>query len=389
MKISYPDLKLISKRIAFVLLCMAAGWYLKGRFSPSGSGMPMGGEVYVLAQKTSVKDVTQATSKISYVEAINEVNLLPKVTGTVEKVLFKEGSLVNEGDVLFEIEPDKYQAAYDLAKAQLDSANANLVKAERDYNRQLKLSDQKFASKATFDMAQSAYLQAKAAVEEAKARLDVATLDLDYTKVKAPISGKIGKALVTIGNYVVASSQPLAKIVQVNPMRISFSLTDKEAVEVAEAKYSPDNLTALITLPTAKTLNEEVVNIFVDNKVNAATATVSVFVDVDNSDDLLIPGNYVQTAIITGKTKEGVTIPQSAINYDQEGAFVYVVKVDPAKSSDVEIHGVAEQRRVKLGDVVEETEQAVLSGLNADEMIVVQGSVKLQNNSPVKVGLIK
>ncbi len=389
MKISYPDLKLISKRIAFVLLCMAAGWYLKGRFSPSGSGMPMGGEVYVLAQKTAVKDVTQATSKISYVEAINEVNLLPKVTGTVEKVLFKEGSLVNEGDVLFEIEPDKYQAAYDLAKAQLDSANANLVKAERDYNRQLKLSDQKFASKATFDMAQSAYLQAKAAVEEAKARLDVATLDLDYTKVKAPISGKIGKALVTIGNYVVASSQPLAKIVQVNPMRISFSLTDKEAVEVAEAKYSPDNLTALITLPTAKTLNEEVVNIFVDNKVNAATATVAVFVDVDNSNDLLIPGNYVQTAIITGKTKEGVTIPQSAINYDQEGAFVYVVKVDPTKSSDVEIHGTAEQRRVKLGDVVEETEQAVLSGLNADEMIVVQGSVKLQNNSPVKVGLIK
>ena len=322
-------------------------------------------------------------------EAINDVNLLPKVTGTVEKVLFKEGSLVNEGDVLFEIEPDKYQAAYDLAKAQLDSANANLVKAERDYNRQLKLSDQKFASKATFDMAQSAYLQAKAAVEEAKARLDVATLDLDYTKVKAPISGKIGKALVTIGNYVVASSQPLAKIVQVNPIRISFSLTDKEAVEVAEAKYLPENLTALITLPTAKTLNEEVVNIFVDNKVNAATATVAVFVDVDNSNDLLIPGNYVQTAIITGKTKEGVTIPQSAINYDQEGAFVYVVKVDPAKSSDVEIHGVAEQRRVKLGDVVEETEQAVLSGLNADEMIVVQGSVKLQNNSPVKVGLIK
>ena len=389
MKISNPDLKLISKRIAIVLICMSAGWYLKGRFSPSGSGFQMGGEVYVLAQKTAIKDVTQATNKISYVEAINEVNLLPKVTGTVEKVLFKEGSLVNEGDVLFEIEPDKYQAAYDLAKAQLDSANANLVKAERDYNRQLKLSDQKFASKATFDTAQSAYLQAKAAVEEAKAGLDVATLDLDYTKVKAPISGKIGKALVTIGNYVVASSQPLAKIVQVNPIRISFSLTDKEAVEVAEAKYLPENLTARITLPTSKAVNEEVVNIFVDNKVNAATATVSVFVDVDNSDDLLIPGNYVQTAIITGKTNEAVTIPQAAINYDQQGAFVYVVKVDPAKSSDVEIHGTAEQRRVELGSVVGETEQAVISGLKADEMIVVQGSVKLQNNSPVKVGLVK
>ena len=94
MKISNPDLKLISKRIAIVLICMSAGWYLKGRLSPSGSGFQMGGEVYVLAQKTAVKDVTQATNKISYVEAINDVNLLPKVTGTVEKVLFKEGSLI-------------------------------------------------------------------------------------------------------------------------------------------------------------------------------------------------------------------------------------------------------------------------------------------------------
>lgn len=389
MKISYPDLKIISIRIAIVLACMAAGWYLKGRFSPSGMGMPMGGEVYVLAKKTAINDITQTSSKISYVEAINDVNLLPKVTGTIEKVLFKEGSLVQEGDILFEIDPDKYQAAYDLAKAQLDSAKANLVKAERDYNRQLKLSDQKFASKATFDMAESAYLQAKAAVEEAKASLDVATIDLDNTKVKAPITGKIGKALITVGNYVVASSQPLAKIVQVNPMRVSFSLTDKEAVEVAEAKYEPENLTVRITLPTAKVIDEEVVNMFIDNKVNAATATVAVYVDVDNESGLLVPGNYVQTAIVTGKITKAVTIPQTTINYDQQGAFVYVVKIDNEKSTDTEIHGIAEQRRVELGNVVNATEQAVLSGLKDDELIIVQGSVKLQNNSPVKVGLIK
>lgn len=389
MKISNPDLKVISKRIVIVLICMSAGWYLKGRLSPSGAGAYMGGEVYVLAQKTVTGDVTQANSKISYVEAINDVNLLPKVTGTIEKVLFKEGSLVHEGDILFEIEPNKYQAAYDLAKAQLDSAKANLVKAERDYNRQVKLTDQKFASKATFDMAESAYLQAKALVEEAKARLDVATLDLDYTKVKAPITGKIGKALVTVGNYVVASSQPLAKIVQVNPMRISFSLTDKEAVEVAEANYDSKNLTARVTLPTAKVIDEEIVNIFLDNKVNSTTATVAVYVDVANGDGLLVPGNYVQTAILTGKTKNAITIPQTAINYDQQGAFVYIVKVDPQKSTDTEIHGAAEQRRVKLGNVVNETQQAIVSGLKDDELVIVQGSVKLQNNSPVKVGIIK
>ena len=158
MKISSPNIKGAIVRIAILLVCISIGWYLKGRLSPSAQGIGYGmGEVYVLAQKSETKDITSAQTKISYVETINEVNILPQVTGTVEKVLFQEGKLVNEGDVLFEIDPSKYQAAYDLAKARLDSAKANLVRAERDYNRQVKLSSEKFASKATFDSSQSGY----------------------------------------------------------------------------------------------------------------------------------------------------------------------------------------------------------------------------------------
>ena len=245
MKINYPNLFEISKRIIVILLLVALGWYLKGRLSPStgmnGYGM---GEIYVLAQKAENKDISSFSSKISYIEAINDVNILSQVTGTVEKIMFKEGSLVSEGDILFEIDSSKYQAAYDLAKAHLDSANANYVKAERDYNRQVKLSNEKFASKATFDMAESAYLQAKAAVEEAQASLDLAAIDLDHTKVKAPISGKIGKALVTKGNYVVTSGIIMAKIVQINPVRISFSLTDREFTSLHSKEYKLDESTS-------------------------------------------------------------------------------------------------------------------------------------------------
>ena len=117
MKINYPDLLNLSKRIGLFVLCVAIGWYLKGRLSPAPNMMGMGGEVYVVAQNAQEKDVSSLIDKISYIEAINEVNVLPQVTGTVEKVLFTEGSLVKEGDVLFEIDPVKYQAAYELAQA--------------------------------------------------------------------------------------------------------------------------------------------------------------------------------------------------------------------------------------------------------------------------------
>lgn len=388
MKINYPDLKEVSKRIALFVLCVAIGWYLKGRLSPAPNMMGMGGEVYVLAQKAVNDDISAFNNKISYIEAINEVNVLPQVTGTIEKVLFKEGSLVQEGDVLFEIDPVKYQAAYELAKAQLDSAKANLVKAERDYNRQVKLSNEKFASKATFDTSESAYLQAQAAVEEATANLEVAKKDLDETKVTAPISGKIGKALVTKGNYVAVSSVILAKIVQINPVRISFSLTDKEVASLQQKDYADKDLEMRITLATGESINEKVVNKFIDNAVNTSTATITVYADVANEAGRLIPGNYLQTAITDNEPEYSIVVPQTAVNYDSDGAFVYVAKLNPEKSKENDWHGMAEQRRVVLGNTVGESRQAVKQGLTTDDLVIVQGNVKIQNGAPIKVGIL-
>ncbi len=390
MKIRYPDLWKIAQKILLCVLLMALGWYLKGRLSPSANMGAYGmGEVYILAQKAVNKDISSFNNKISYIEAINEVNLLPQVTGTVENILFQEGSLVKEGDILFEIDPSKYQAAFDLAQARLDSAQANFVKAERDYNRQVKLSNEKFASKATFDTAESAYLQAKAAVEEAKANLDVATIDLDNTKVRAPISGKIGKALVTKGNYVVASQAALAKIVQINPVRISFSMTDKEYATIKKKNYKKEDLIARIILANGDIVTEKVVDTFLDNAVNPATATLSVYADIANESYLLIPGNYVQSAISDNEPIYAIVVPQTAINYDKDGAFVYVVRIDSEKSKENDLHGIAEQRRVVLGDTINGSEQVVMSGLTQSDMVIVQGNIKIQNNSPIKIGVLE
>ena len=389
MKIKYPDLWELSKRILIVALFIAFGWYLKGRLSPQAGMNYAKGEVYILAHQAENKDISSFSSKISYIEAINDVNILAQVSGTVEKVLFKEGSIVKEGDVLFEIDSSKYKAAYDLANAKLDSAKANYVKAERDYNRQVKLSSEKFASKATFDMAESAYLQAKAAVEEAQASLDVATIDLEHTKVVAPISGKIGKALATKGNYIVASGAVMAKIVQINPVRISFSLTDREFASLQSRDNKIEELNARITLPNGEIINEKVVDIFYDNAVNSNTATLSVFADVANVNYRLIPGNYVQSSVSDNKPVYGIVIPQTAIAYDKEGAYVYVARINDEKSKENDLHGIAEQRRVTLGDVVNGSEQVVEKGLKPGELVVVQGTVKIQNNSPIKIGVVE
>lgn len=133
-----------------------------------------GGDPYVLVQGIEKQDISPKKNFIGHVEAINSVDLRPQVTGYVEKVLFQEGSLVKEGDILFVIEQKRYLATLELREAELASAKANLVKTERDYKRQKSLSSQNYASKATLDTSESNFLQAKAAVKQAEANLELA-----------------------------------------------------------------------------------------------------------------------------------------------------------------------------------------------------------------------
>ena len=165
----------IIRQTAILLLCGAAGWYLKGKLSPQVPMMGMGGgDPYVLVQGIEKQDISPKKNFIGHVEAINSVDLRPQVTGYVEKVLFQEGSLVKEGDILFVIEQKRYLATLELREAELASAKANLVKTERDYKRQKSLSSQNYASKATLDTSESNFLQAKAAVKQAEANLELA-----------------------------------------------------------------------------------------------------------------------------------------------------------------------------------------------------------------------
>lgn len=342
-----------------VLLALGAGCHFYGQKN-ADMGTPM---VNAMVSAAVEEDINHIKSYVALVEAINSVDVVAKVSGSLDKVNFTEGSMVKKDDALFVIDKARYQAAYNLAEAQLESAEANLTRTERDYERQKQLSAKNIASKATFDAAESAYLQAKAAVSQAKAQLELARIDLDYTEVKAYIDGEIGKTNVTVGNYVTASAEPLAKVVQIDPIRVAFSLTDKEFLELqAMGEQNIDDFEINIELASGKVLKQKLTRIFANNEVNLGTATIAVYADVRNEDKLLKPGAYVRIFVTSSKPRKGIIVPETAIIQSEGNSLVFVVGED----------NVAKSRLVQLGETYD-GKQVIVSGLNAGERVMVSG----------------
>ena len=271
---------------------------------------------------------------------------------------------------MFVIEQKRYLATVELRKAELDSAKANLVRAERDYKRQKSLSSQNYASKATLDTSESNYLQAKAAVAQAEANLELAKIDMDYTEIKAPITGYIGKA----------TTQNLARIVQTDPIRVAFSVSDKDFLNMREQRISQGSasIKTELVLPNGKVLVNHLKSRFNDNEINSDTATIAVYAEYNNKDSLLIPGNYVDIRLGNKEDKIAILVPQAAVAQDEHGNYVMVVNEN----------NIAEERRVVLGDTLEDR-QIVLDGLKPEDRVIIQGLQKVSNGRKVQVGEIQ
>lgn len=360
-----------------IALSVATGWYIKAKLTPQAAGMAgMGGGVpHVLVEEVIKTDVSPQKKFIATVEAINSVNLIPQVSGYIDKVLFQEGSVVQEGDILFVIEQDRYIANVDLTKAALESAKANLVKTERDYKRQKALSSQNYASKSTLDTAESAYLQAKAAVAQAQANLELAQIDMQHTEIKAPFTGAIGKALVTQGNFVSSNTQTLARIVQKSPIRVAFSVTDKDHNLFNNLGVS--GLKTRLSLPGNQMFEEELNSAFVNNEINPNTATMSVYLEYQNKDHKLVPGNYVDVIISSAEENPAIIINPAAVMQDANGAYVFVVDNE----------GKVTETRVQL-DGMFKSKQIVLAGLEGGEKIIVNGLQKVKDGAVVRASLV-
>ena len=312
---------------------------------------------------------------VAHAEAIQEVDLLPQVDGYIKEIKFKEGDLVKAGQLLYVLDDERYQAVVNQRKADLAAAEAEARRAERYWERMQK-ADARGITQKERDDAEAGAEKTKAAVFQAKANLVVAEYDLKKAQVFAPISGQIGKTTAHLGDYVAPSKGALAHIVQVDPIRVSFPLTDRAYVGWRAAQKKGDNEKAYrmrLLLPDGSVYAEKGSWDFDDNQMSRETATIMMRLAFPNPDRLLVPNSYVTLLADYEKPPMVPCVPQQAV-IDLPGGNqgVYILKDDMT----------VEQRAVET----KETHAGwtpILSGVNAGEKVVVSGTSKLRPGAKV------
>ncbi|MFA5689318.1 MAG: efflux RND transporter periplasmic adaptor subunit [Kiritimatiellales bacterium] len=365
------------------VISLAAGWGLHRPVSSMVSGdtpaMPAIQIPAVTAVQTKEELIKPAAEYIAVVEPVQRVGVRTEVPGYIEKVHFTEGALVNEGDLLFTIDPSQYKAAVGVRRAELARAEAELNRAEKYYKRVM-TADKRSVSQVDIDTAESDLFSARAAIQQAEANLNLAQIDLNYTEVRAPVKGRIGVAIFTKGNYVTSSSGSLANIVQFDPVRVTFSMTDREYLAFLRADLAGQGhlRTATVRLPDGTMAPGEGKKDFDDNAMNPSTGTIAIRYQFNNQDGLLVPDGYVTAVLHNPNDEKGIMIPQRAIMTGVDGMFVFLVDADGGVSSAPVTAGKAIEGRV-----------VITSGLKAGDRVIVDGLQKTGPGGTVKVSLIE
>jgi RND family efflux transporter MFP subunit len=322
-----------------------------------------------------VKPVQESAEFNGQAFASRSVDLVARVQGFLQEVKFVDGADVKEGDELFVIEPQQYQAQVDLSAATVDQHKALLKSAEAEFTRQETLQKQAISTEANYDKALANRDSERAAVAEAQANLQVAKINLGYTSVKAPFSGRIGRRLIDPGNLVGAGSPTkLATISDVDTIYVYFTLNERDLLRVRRAMAAKGITRDEVRgMPVFGTLTGETGTPhegkldFVDTGLDTGTGTIQLRAVFENKDRVLLPGLYVKLTIPVGSADPAVLVPEQAINLDQAGAYVLVMDKD-----------VVAQRRVTLGSQ-QGALRVIAQGLAATDKVIIDG---MQNATP-------
>lgn len=359
-----------------VILGGVALWSMLGSTATQGSDTgPTPSATPATVAAIDSRDVSLWEEFSGRLEAIERVDLRPRIPGAIESIHFREGSLVRKGDLLFTIDPAPYLAEVEKADAQVRAAEANLAFARSELERGLRMTANQTIAQRDLDTRLNNVREAEANVSAANAVAKAARLNLSYTEVRAPISGRVGKIEVTAGNLVNGGSGApvLTTIVSTNPIYVSFDADERavqRALETLPAGGDRRDHLARIPVEMRSGPEAEVVRgklQLIDHTVNSASGTVRVRAVLDNSDDRLMPGQFARIRLGQATTTPALVVPEKAIGVDQDKKYVLVV--DPAYK--------ANYREIKLGAAVDGG-RIVTSGLNPGERIVVEGLQKVR-----------
>lgn len=339
----------------------------KGKKKPADP-LPNPAETRVGVTQPIVREVTDHEDFTGRVDAMQRVELRPRVTGYIVKISYKPGTTVKEGDVLFEIDPRPYQAQYDQAMSQvaLCETTLKLATAVLDRLRRLNQVTPGSVGVAEFDNATAERDKAAAALDAAKAALQIHKLNLDFTKIKAPIAGKIGQPALTPGNLVVQDQTLLATIISTDPVYVYFDMDERTHLHLGRLKRDDkpkgENDTEL---PVHMRLADETdfphqgkVDL-VATQVNPGTGTVRWRAVFANPDGLFMPGMFARVRLTTSRPYKALLVPDSAVQSDEGHKFVFVVNEK----------NVVERRPVTIGGTESEL-RIVTEGLKESEWVV-------------------
>lgn len=307
---------------------------------------------------------------VGRVQAVKTVNVQARVEGILQQRLFVEGRLVKAGDTLYQIDKAAFQADVDKANADLAGAQATAKNAEIELERQRELLEKGDVPQSTVDAAQATFGADKAAADAAAADLETAKINLGYTDIVSPIDGRVGQTAVNVGNLVSSSTGTLATITSVNPIYVSFFVSEKELLEKRrQGAITKDGsrLEVVIGLADGEDYGSFGTIDFIDIEVQETSDTIELRARFDNDDGLLIPGQFVTVRLKDPDAKTVVSVPQSALQLDNKGHFVFLVG-----SNDT-----VERRDVKVGQQLRGV-WTVTSGLDAGDKVIVQGLQKVK-----------
>jgi RND family efflux transporter MFP subunit len=354
-------------------------WFAAASLASAQGGPAPPPPPQVTVAKPLVKDIVERTDFIGRFEAIDQVDIRARVSGYLDKVHFQDGTFVKAGDLLFTIDPRPYRNELEQAQSAVTSSQVRLEFAQSDLDRAEQLRRSGNITDQVYDQRRQAFLTAKAELDRAQAALRQAQLDVEFTQIKSPLSGRISRKLVSEGNLVNANETILTNVLSLDPIQFYFDVDERSFLAFSRQTHGGTNTSANgETNEVELTLTDERLGTrkgqldFVDNRLDSASGTIRVRAVFENKDRFLTPGLFGRVTVGASDPYKGILLPDEAIGSDQDRRVVYVVGEN----------NIVNLKPVRIGPRIDGY-RVIRDGLTGNETVVVNGLVRARPGAPI------